>query len=391
MMKMLKKASVLFLIIVMGFLLIGTCEYNAKTLGDLKKELKSLEDKDAANKAAGEKTQEEIVISNNKIARNKKSIEDGREKIEESKKEIENLNVEIKEKEEQTRELVRFLQIANGENSYLEYVFGATSMTDLINRLAIVEQLSRYNEELVDEMNSLIKKEEKLQKDLAKKEKDLEKQILELEDLIDSLYGDLSKIDSLDVSLDKQIASKKQLIKIYEDMGCKDNQDLNVCTNMPFDSDFARPIGYGTISSLYGYRDEPGISSYHYGIDIATGKTGYKVYASAAGIVASVVKKDYCGGNKIFINHTVNGKDYTTTYMHLKTVKVKVGDVVTKDTVIALSGGNESYDYCSTGPHLHFGISTGHYTTYSRWVANSFDPLKKVYIPKRGWITSRWY
>src|SRR5574344_1163380 len=48
--------------------------------------------------------------------------------------------IKITEKNLETNELMRFEQLSNGENAYIEYISGASSTTDLIMRTAIVEQ-----------------------------------------------------------------------------------------------------------------------------------------------------------------------------------------------------------------------------------------------------------
>ena len=68
--------------------------------------------------------------------------------------------------------------------------------------------------------------------------------------------------------------------------------------------------------------------------------------------------------------------------MHLHTINVKVGQVVDLYTQIGTVGGGESYDYCTTGPHLHFGMMKGSsYVNPRNYV--SFPALGKRY-------TSRW-
>ena len=66
--------------------------------------------------------------------------------------------------------MFRFYQITDGENSYLEYIFGAKTFTDFIYRISIVEQISKYNNELIDEMNQLIEENKQLKIELAKQE-----------------------------------------------------------------------------------------------------------------------------------------------------------------------------------------------------------------------------
>ena len=71
----------------------------------------------------------------------------------------------------------------------------------------------------------------------------------------------------------------------------------------------------------------------------------------------------------LYINVVVGGQKYTTYYYHLLKVNVKVGDVVTQNTVIGTVGGYSTstahggYDTCTTGAHLHFGVAKGFFTS----------------------------
>jgi len=110
-----------------------------------------------------------------------------------------------------------------------------------------------------------------------------------------------------------------------------------------------KPVQKGWVSSYYGRRIDPftGKKAYHRGIDVA-GKEGSGVIAVAAGLVTWVGKKGGYGG-LVEVDH---GNGYVTRYAHNKTIKVTVGDMVTKGQVIALMGSTGR----STGPHVHFEI-----------------------------------
>ena len=181
-------------------------------------------------------------------------------------------------------------------------------------------------------------------------------------------------------------ASKKEVQayeKLYKQNNCSETTAIIDCIDIPYASGFIRPTIKGSITSEYGMRKHPTLGYYrmHNGVDIGV-STGTNVYASAAGVVSKIVKvanpnkkNSSCGGNMVYIKHRVNGKEYTTVYMHLHTIKVKSQDFVTAATVIGTSGGGESYDYCTTGPHLHFGIMKG---------SNYVNPRNYVNFPKKG-------
>ncbi|NLC48733.1 MAG: peptidoglycan DD-metalloendopeptidase family protein, partial [Tenericutes bacterium] len=303
--------------------------------------------------------------------------------IKESQENIILLNEEIVVKQKEIDSLLSFLQVSNGENVYLEYVFEATSFTDFIYRSAVVEQLTKYNDELIDEMYNMIEENKQLQIKLKEKIKKSEAAIDKLEVSLKSQNLDMNDIDEEQRDVNADIKARKVEIAYYEKTytqnGCSEDIDIYECVGVPYANEFTRPLDKGTITSEFGMRFHPTKHYYtmHNGIDIGI-PTGNKVYSSAAGIVNKIVVRSSCGGNMVYIQHNIDGTKYRTVYMHLHTVKVKVGDVVSFSTVIGTSGGGESYDGCSTGPHLHFGILKG-WTGYSY-----YNPRTYINFPKLG-------
>jgi murein DD-endopeptidase MepM/ murein hydrolase activator NlpD len=360
---------------------------NAKSLKQLKNELA----RDEANKAAliaKQKTIESKITKMNKeISSMNSKITDNQNKIEESKEKIKSLNKDIDEKKKEIDNLVSFLQVSNKDNVYLEYVFEAKTFSDFIYRSAVVEQITKYNDELIESMSNLIDENKNEQEKLNKK-------IDESEDTIDDLNEMLVKYnltmdDLVDDHKDAKAeyeASKKEVAayeKLYKQYNCKETTSILDCVSVPYADGFVRPLKAGTITSEYGLRYHPTLHYYrmHNGIDIGTAMNT-TVYSAAAGIVSKIVtvanpnkKNSSCGGNKVYVKHRVNGKEYTSVYMHLHSISVKLNQYVTITSVIGKSGGGESYDYCTTGPHLHFGILKG--STYE-------NPRNYVNFPKLG-------
>lgn len=91
----------------------------------------------------------------------------------------------------------------------------------------------------------------------------------------------------------------------------------------------------------------------HGGIDI-TPKNGASsaVYAARPGTVYQVVPNHPTGGNYMVVKHS---DGYYTYYGHFASMSAKVGDNVTTDTVLGMSGQTGE----ATGIHLHFEVWKG--------------------------------
>lgn len=391
------------------FLIVGIFLFNstpkvkaattANTLAELRKELASYKAKKEQAEYNKNRTQSEINKSKNEIAASQTEIENNRKKIEEAKVKINELNVEIEDTEEKINNLMRQYEITDGDNNYLEYIFGASSISDFIIRYSISEQLASYNDELITKYEDSIKENEQLQVDLNNREKDLDNKIDSLEAAISSLGVKMSAYSDDALSANKDIESTQQLINEYVKMGCGENEPFSSCVKMQSDTGFLRPLKKGVRTSNFGYRIDPitgKAGSFHSGVDIGGNAEGTSVYSIANGMVGKIVYKYSCGGNMVYIYHTVNGVKYTSTYMHLKSVNVKVGDYVTNQSVIGTVGGwststsHGGYDRCTTGAHLHLSLAKGWYgSTYvssATYHANLLDAglSKYVNIPAKG-------
>lgn len=382
---MMKKVSRIILCAFSFFMLVNNVaaislkDYRIQYEKDLAKYNNS-KNKQAEAKSKINSLQGDIGNVGNNIAKYQKDIEDSKAKIEE-------LNKEIKEKKKEIDNLLSFMQISEGDNVYLEYIFEATSFTDFIYRSAIVEQLTKYNDELVDDMYKKIEENKQLQKKLAKQIEDSEKEMDKLNNLLNSANVSLNQLVDEHEDIEEDMdASKKQyeyFKKEFKNNGCSENTDINVCLKVPSSTGFIRPLVKATVTSEFGMRYHPTkhIWTLHSGIDLGV-PIGTNVYPAANGVVTKIARVknpnkagSSCGGNKIYVKHLVNGKEFVTVYMHVHTIKVNLGDYVTVNTVIAGSGGGESYDYCTTGPHLHFSIMKG---------KSYLQPRNYVSFPAKG-------
>lgn len=390
-----KIISLLLTLTIVFSVLVIPVDTEAKTLKDLNNEYDSLVKKknDATKKK--NKTQQQINSTKAKIAQAGKDIEQCEKDIETTENEIEELSENIEKKKEEIKEIMQFYQIASNESFYLNYVFGAQDYTDFIYRYAVVEQITSYNQELVDEMTALVASNEEKVKTLENKQKELDKLTLKLQETAEDLQDDMKTLVDESLSIEQEIKALKQLIDFYKKQGCKENEDINKCVSIPFSSAFQKPLKSGRVGSEFGRRFHPTQHVYklHTGIDLQTSE-GKPVLAAAAGRVAAIIKKSRCGGNQVYLHHNIDGVYYTTVYMHLLSYSVKVGDVVRQGEQIAKVGGGstKSYDKCTTGPHLHFSVATGlyfgsapyGYSSYSTFVKKLINPRTVLYFPAKG-------
>lgn len=106
---------------------------------------------------------------------------------------------------------------------------------------------------------------------------------------------------------------------------------------------FAWPAEGGYISSKKGQR----WGRQHEGIDIAR-PNGFTIKATDNGVVVAAGRAGTYG-NRVVVDHK-NG--YKTTYAHLSSISVKVGDVVPQGSKLGIMGSTGR----STGTHLHFEV-----------------------------------
>lgn len=134
-------------------------------------------------------------------------------------------------------------------------------------------------------------------------------------------------------------------------------------TQAPATVTWMRPCNYTKMTSPFGNREQPtaGASTYHQGVDLA-GPAGTPIYATRAGTVTSATFSN-SAGYYVTINH---GDGYSSIYMHMTNYVVSYGQTVSQGQLIGYMGSTG----ISTGSHLHFGIAyNGVYVNPAQYVA----------------------
>ena len=296
--------------------------------------------------------------------------------------EIDNINAqisyydgEIAQKEEERKEAeareaeqyelfcqrVRMME-EQGTVSYWSILFNAEDFSDLLDRIADVDAVMAYDNEVMDQLIATREELERLQAELesaraeeqaAKEQQEAKKaeqqaKVAEAQALVEQINADVAEVNR---QLDEESAAASE---IQAEIAKKQKQleEERKQNNIVISSEtgYLWPLpGYYRLSSQFGYRIHPitGVAHSHTGIDIpASG--GTPILAAKSGqVVTSAYHYSY--GNYVVIDH---GNGNSTLYAHMSSRAVSEGQMVTQGQVIGYVGTTGS----STGNHLHFEV-----------------------------------
>ena len=348
---MIKKVIVFLIILALFVPNVGYAQ--AVTLRDEKNMLNQFIADQSKNQAQINQTNNQINAARNQINAIKKQIQEMQQEVDKMQKEIVEYNNEITEKKIQTKEIISYYQLTKSGNLYLDYAFGAETITDLIYRLSVVEQLISFNERTIRKLNEMIENNKKRTKELEAKEIEVGKKQEELAGQVTRLTGVRASLNENHVSITSQVQIYRDRIKALENQGCKDHhvigRDCAVNNNVV---GWHRPVESGYVTSEAGYR----WGSLHRGLDISNRNPfSTRIFPVANGRVTARYS-DAWGALTIVMEHqTVDGRYYSSLYTHLSSYApgVVVGSKLTAFQHIGVMGNTG----LSHGPHLHLEIA----------------------------------
>ena len=238
-----------------------------------------------------------------------------------------------------------------GTLSYWSVLFKASGFDDLLSRIDFVNEIVEYDQQVMEGLQEIRSELDENRSELEVQESDLDAARIEQNKLAEE-YGALYKEykqteEDLQAAYDEAVAEEEALESVMKDVE-RIAAELGVTGGTSGGYIWPVKVSPIYITSKFGPRKQPtaGASTLHNGIDI--GVSYVPVYAAKAGTV-TLAGTNGGFGNCVIISH---GTNYTTTYGHLSSINVKVGDVVTQGQQIAVSGNTGT----STGPHLDFRI-----------------------------------
>ena len=249
-----------------------------------------------------------------------------------------------------------------GTVSYWSILFNSESFSELLDRLADIDAVMDYDNQVMDELIAIREEiialrtqletsraEEQAARDQqAAKQAEQQAKVAEAQKLLDQINADVAEVNR-QLDAESEAAAEIQAEIAQKQKQLEEQRRQN---NITIDSEtsYLWPLpGYYRLSSLFGYRIHPitGEAHSHTGIDIpAPGNT--PILACKSGqVVTSAYHYSY--GNYVVIDH---GNGNSTLYAHMSSRAVSEGDMVTQGQTIGYVGTTGS----STGNHLHLEV-----------------------------------
>lgn len=363
-----------------------------KRVNDLKSDIAALEKDKGDIMRYVEKVDQKIDSVSDAMKKLDTQIMEAREELVRLEEELtiaENLE---KEQYETMKKRIKYMYESGG-SSYLDLIFDADSLGDLLNRSEYIEKISRFDKNLfgkyvetkntreirrsvmetkVEEIAEL-KDQAVAERDALKSLKKSKKtEMLKLDSAItatdsraktfrEQVANAEKEVENLLLEKQKEIEKREAARKAAEAKIAAENANNGSTSEEQADSatdTYAVNNGglrwplrvAGRVSSEFGNRARPtaGASTNHQGIDISV-SAGTPIVAAGDGTVVTAAYSA-SAGNYVMLYH---GNSLYTVYMHASRLAVSEGATVKQGDVIAYVGSTG----ISTGAHLHFGVS----------------------------------
>ena len=319
-------------------------------------------------------------------------IADKQDELDDARQHLDALN-------EKNKARIRAME-EDGEISYWSVLFKASSFSDLLDRLSMIDEIAAADRKRLQEMNEAAE-EVAVAQDALEAEKEELEVVKEEMDAAQAVLDE--KRAEADAVLDELVKKGYELEELYAQMEADEDAIMNEIAQKEKEYNEAKrrewiqymstyvtqppatqpgggggttssgggasssgwlvPCAYRAVSSPFGPRPAPtaGASTNHQGVDLSAPQ-GTPIYASRTGIVTTATYGK-SAGYYVSINH---GDGFSSIYMHMTNYIVSKGQAVSAGQVIGYVGSTG----VSTGPHLHFGISyNGVYVNPANYVA----------------------
>ena len=341
---------------------------------------------------------QEIANLNNQIQIINQQISSFSLLIADKQDELDAAEARLQELNEQNKERIRAME-EEGNLSYWSVLFKANSFADLLNRIAMIEEIAAADQRRLDEMSRAAQavaetmeqlegqkaEQEGVADELAAATEEMESKRAEADQLLQKLVAKGAEyeamMDESEAAQDRLLLEIAQKEKEFDQAKYREWLATSIVTTKPTQptrpaggnnggsggnsgnsggsgsgggqvssSGWVTPVSGYRVTSVFGMRLHPVHNYYrmHNGVDLACAQ-GTPIYAARSGQVTTATYGTDAG-YYVSINH---GDGFASVYMHMTHYVVSAGQYVSQGQLIGYVGSTGA----STGPHLHFGIS----------------------------------
>ena len=286
-----------------------------------------------------------------------------------ARKEAERREAEAKEQAQYELfcERVRAME-EEGTVSYWSILFNAENFSDMLDRLADIDAVMDYDNQVMEELTAARQELERLQAELesaraeeqaAREQQEAKKaeqqaKVAQAQKLLDQINADVAEVNrQLDAENAEWAAIGADIARKQKEL--EEQRKQNNVQLPPTGDGWLWPLPASNLklTSAFGFRYHPkdGHPQSHTGIDVAA-STGVPIYAARGG---QVIMSEYgAGANWSYGNFVVidHGDGTTTLYAHMSSRAVSEGQMVSQGQTIGYVGTTGS----STGNHLHLEV-----------------------------------
>lgn len=348
---------------------------------EVEKQLASLKDDRSSALQRIDLLNQQIALTEQEIANTESKISGYEVLLSQTAYELEENKKQEEEQYALFCERARVMEEA-GTVSYWAVLFKAESFSDLLGRLADIQEVINYDQGVLDDLRRIraeieekqayqeeLKAEAEAAKaDLEEQKGSLESQRTEVNNLVAEIEANMAEYQDIWAQIEADEKAVEADIKRKSDELARQQAAANGGATTPSVGGYIWPVTTSRkINSPMGSRNTgiPGASTNHKGVDIGGVFYSSKVLATKAGTVITS-KRSSSYGEYVVIYH---GPGNTTLYAHMSQRMVSEGDVVVQGQVIGITGSTG----IANGPHLHYEITEN---------GARVNPLN--YLP--GWI-----
>lgn len=245
----------------------------------------------------------------------------------------------------------------HGDVSYIEMLFSAKSFGDFVDKAEIMKEITRYDKQIFDEMDTARRQIEKSRDEIAKLKETQESSAKDLAGQKSALVKKQQEQAQYIQELERDTAAYQKIID--EADAAMASLRASVSGSLSSSSGGRKYVGgeftwptpscYYITSNFSPRRKNPvsGIYKRHTGTDIGASYGAAIVAANSGTVTLAGWNSGY--GNCVIIDH---GGGKATLYAHMSAFSVSAGQSVTKGQRIGSVGSTGN----STGPHLHFEV-----------------------------------